>query len=181
MPVLYTLPFPHGRATNRHIDGMCGVAKKQRGLTVDGGCTLGQDTGGVFAHPGHSTGTAPIMTLFIPGTTPENHPPTEACMIHSKQHWGAEIRTLGPVASIRLNKKIPGVPAGAVGCRIQEPGIRGYRWWKTADFSHSAGTAHGAPPWIHTELPFFSYPPSPCPSPPQGRRSPTTPWGTVIK
>ena len=32
------------------------------------------------------------------------------------------------------------------GCRIQDPGIPGYRWWKTADFSHSAGTAHGAPP-----------------------------------
>ena len=27
-----------------------------------------------------------------------------------------------------------------------DPGTRGYRRWKTADFSHSAGTAHGAPP-----------------------------------
>ena len=50
------------------------------------------------------------------------------------------------MASIRLNKKIPGAPAGAVGCRIQDPGAHGYRWWKTADFSHSVGTAHGAPP-----------------------------------
>ena len=33
-----------------------------------------------------------------------------------------------------------------MGCRIQDPGTRGYRWWKTADFSHSACTAHGAPP-----------------------------------
>ena len=40
-------------------------------------------------------------------------------MIHSKQHRG---------------------------CRLQGPETRGYRWWKTADFSHSAGTAHGAPP-----------------------------------
>ena len=32
-------------------------------------------------------------------------------MIHSKQHRG---------------------------CRIQDPGTRGYRGWKTADFSHSA-------------------------------------------
>ena len=31
-----------------------------------------------------------------PTTTPENHPPTE---------WGAEFRTLGTVASIRLKKK----------------------------------------------------------------------------
>ena len=28
-----------------------------------------------------------------------------------------------------------------MGCCIQDPGTRGYRWWKTADFSHSAGTA----------------------------------------
>ena len=41
---------------------------------------------------------------------------------------GAEFRTLGPVASIGLKQKIPGVPAGAVGCRIQDPGTRGYRW-----------------------------------------------------
>ena len=59
---------------------------------------------------------------------------------------GAEFKTLGPLASIRLKTKISGVPAGAVGCRIQDPGTRGYRWWKSADFSHSAGTAHGAPP-----------------------------------
>ena len=44
-------------------------------------------------------------------------------MIHSKQHRG---------------------------CRIQDPGTRGYRGRKTADVSHSAGTAHSAPslsPW----------------------------------
>ena len=61
-----------------------------------------------------------------------------------KTAWGAESRTMGPSASIR-QKKIPGVPAGAVGCRIQDLWSRGYRWWKTADFSHSAGTEHGAP------------------------------------
>ena len=27
------------------------------------------------------------------------------------------------------------------GCRIQDPGTRGYWWWKTAGFWHSAGTA----------------------------------------
>ena len=62
-----------------------------------------------------------------------------------KTAWGADFRTLGPVASIRL-EKIPGVPAGAVGCRIQDPGTHHCRWWKKADFSHSPGTAHGAPP-----------------------------------
>ena len=43
--------------------------------------------------------------------TPANHPPTEACAIHSKLHRG---------------------------CRVQDPGTRGYRGWKAADFSHSA-------------------------------------------
>ena len=37
--------------------------------------------------------------VVYPGNTPENHPPTEACM------GGAEFRPLGPVASIRLKKK----------------------------------------------------------------------------
>ena len=73
--------------------------------------------GGVFAQCGHSAN----YYVVSPGNTPANHPPTGACMIHSKQHRG---------------------------CRIQNPGTRGYRWWKPADFSHSArtGTAHGAPP-----------------------------------
>ena len=34
------------------------------------------------------------------------------------------------------------------GCRMQDPGTRGYRGWKAAAFSHSAGTARGAPPEI---------------------------------
>ena len=49
-----------------------------------------------------------------------------------KGAWGAEFRTL-----IR-QKKMPGVPAGAVGCRLEDAGIRGYRCSKTAGFSHSA-------------------------------------------
>ena len=36
------------------------------------------------------------------------------------------------------------------GCGIQDPGTRDYRRWNTADFSHSAGTAHGAPPLRHS-------------------------------
>ena len=41
-------------------------------------------------------------------------PPTEACTIHSKQRWG---------------------------CGVQVPGTRGYRRWKAAASSHSAGAA----------------------------------------
>ena len=60
-------------------------------------------------------------------------------MTNSKQH-GAQ--NSGPWDKHQTQKEIPGVPAGgAVGCRMQDLGIRGYRWWKTADFSHSAGTA----------------------------------------
>ena len=43
-----------------------------------------------------------------PGNTPANHPPTEVHMIHSKPHRG---------------------------CRVQDPGTRGYRRWKTALFA----------------------------------------------
>ena len=49
-----------------------------------------------------------------PRNTPAHHPPTEACMIHSKQHRG---------------------------CRMQDPGTCGHRRWKTADFAHSTWCA----------------------------------------
>ena len=63
-------------------------------------------------------------------------------MINSKQHRGCRIQDLGTRGKHQTKKQIPGVPAGAVGCRIQDPGICGYRWWKTADFSYRARTAH---------------------------------------
>ena len=45
----------------------------------------------------------------------------------------------------RLEKKNPWCTSR--GCsRIHDPGTHGYRWWKTVDFSHSAGAAHSAPP-----------------------------------
>ena len=73
---------------------------------------------------------------------PCNPPRTEGCMINSIQHGGGcrihDLRTRG---NHQTKKKIPGVPAGAVGCRIQDPGNHGSRWWKTADFPHSAGCA----------------------------------------
>ena len=63
--------------------------------------------------------------VVYPGNTPENHPPTEAYMIHSKQHWGSRIQDPGT----RGKQKNPHVPAeGGVGCRIQDLGICGYRW-----------------------------------------------------
>ena len=83
---------------------------------LEEGCQKKRALGGIFAQRGHSTN----YFLVYPRNTPANHPPTEACMIHSKPHRG---------------------------CRMQDPGSRGYRWWKTADFSHSASTAHSAPPW----------------------------------
>ena len=55
-----------------------------------------QSLGGVFAQRAHSANSY----VVYPGNTPENQPPTEACMIHSKQHRG---------------------------CRLQHPGTRGYR------------------------------------------------------
>ena len=83
-------------------------------------------TKGVFSH----------STNYVvhPGNTPE----TIQCIQNSI--GGAEFRTLGPVASIRLKQKFPGVPAGGgggVGCRLQDSGTRDCRWWKTADFAHS--------------------------------------------
>ena len=95
--------------------------QRQRSLPIIGiaGCWVLRPvsslrTYGAFSH------SANYYAVY-PGNTPENHPPTEPCMIHSKQHRG---------------------------CRIQDPGTRGHRWWKTADFSHSARCAPLVPPCI---------------------------------
>ena len=76
-----------------------------------------------------------------PGNTPETHPPTEACMIHSKPHGDPGTR-----GKHQTKKRNPWCTSR--GCRVQNsrprdpwrPGV------ETAGFSHSAGTAHGAPP-----------------------------------
>ena len=47
--------------------------------------------GGGFAQHTHSA----KYYVVYPGNTPENHPPTEACMIHSKQHRGCRIQDPG--------------------------------------------------------------------------------------
>ena len=97
--------------------------------------------GGAFAQHAHSAN----YYVAYAGNTSESHPPTEACTINLNQHG---VQNSGPwdpwLASDK--KKMPVVPAGAVGGRIQDPGTRGYRWSKTADFSHGARTVHGAPP-----------------------------------
>ena len=69
---------------------------------------------GVAAQRGHSANSY----VVYPGGTPANHPPTEACMIHSKQHRR---------------------------CGVQDPGTRGYRWWKTALFAQRGHSARCAP------------------------------------
>ena len=94
------IPQTRKRVCNAPSPAACG--KSSKGTETD--------TQGAFSH---SAGTAPIITVFIPGTPLQTTPPTEAGMIHSKPHWR---------------------------CRVQDPGIRGYRRWKTADLPH------GAPP-----------------------------------
>ena len=71
-------------------------------------------TMGAFSHDAN-------CYVVYPGNTPANDPPTEACMIHSKQHRGCRIQDPGTGGKHQTNTKIPGVPAGAVGCRIWDP------------------------------------------------------------
>ena len=68
----------------------------------------------------HSAGTAPMITLFIPGT-PLNTTPLQkdVCSIQNSI-GGAEFRTLGPVASIRLKIKSLVYQQGE--CRVQNSG-----------------------------------------------------------
>ena len=102
------------RSTTQHIVAT-GQAWGAPGEPVQRGGGLCCHLGGVFAQRVRGAN----YCVVHPGNTPANHPPTEACTIHSKQHRR---------------------------CRIQDLGTRGYRRWKAADFSHSAGAAHGAPP-----------------------------------
>ena len=63
------------------------------------------------------------------------------------------------------------------GCRAQGPGTRGYRGWKIADFSHSAGTAHGAPPQSAPPCVTFSRVVAPLRGPGQ---SPVLPFACCV-
>ena len=64
----------------------------------------------------HSAGTAPIITVFIPGTPLK----TEACMIHSKQHWGCRIQDPGTRCKHQTKTKNPRCTSR--GCRVQNSG-----------------------------------------------------------
>ena len=70
-------------------------------------------------------------------------------LVYQEGLQGADFRTLEPMAGIRLKKIIPGVPAGAVGCRIQDPGTHGKQQANSGGKQptfRTARAAHGAPP-----------------------------------
>ena len=109
-------------------------------------CKAPEPLGGRFRTARAQRGHSANYYAVYPGNTPENHPPTEICMLNSKQHRECRVQDPGTRGKHQTRKKkSPVYKQGAVGCRIQDPGTRGYRWWKTADFSHSARTAHVRP------------------------------------
>ena len=71
---------------------------------------------------------------------------------------GAEFRTLEPMAGIRLKNIIPGVPAGAVGCRIQDPGTHGKQQANSGGKPPTFRTACGAPPKVLERVCFAFVP-----------------------
>ena len=89
----------------------CTVAVKNFFMTIPGD---------VFAQRRHSAGTAPIITLFIPGTPLKNTHLQKHALSIQNSIWGAEFRTLGPVACIRLKKKSLVYQQG--GGRVQNSG-----------------------------------------------------------
>ena len=69
----------------------------------------------------HSVRTAPLITLFIPGTPLHTPPPYRS--VHDPFKTASGVRgPWDPWQASDFKKKIPGLPAGAVGCRIQDPG-----------------------------------------------------------
>ena len=126
---------------------LVGRARSKGGADAMGGRMPNQGPSCVAIWGGFRTALAQRQLLrCFPGNTPENHPPAEGCTINSKgppkQHGVQNSGPWGPWQASDLKKKNPWCTSRAgVGCRIQDLGIRGYRWCKTADFSHSAGTA----------------------------------------
>ena len=94
--VVYTLFIPYFGCVLLGIDSL-------RGGLAEGNRIFGQR--GRFRTAREQRGHSANYCVAYPGNTPENHPPTEACIIHPKQHWGCKIQDLGPVASIRLKPK----------------------------------------------------------------------------
>ena len=78
-------------------------------------------TQGAFSHSActaqaertHSTN----YCVVYPGNTLENHPPTEACTINSKQHRGCRIQDPGTCGKHHTDKKNPWCTSR--GCRVQ--------------------------------------------------------------
>ena len=84
------------------LQATCSTHKDTHKTTRNTTCALG----GIFAQRGHSAGTAPVITVFIPGTPLKTTPLQKHARSIQTSIGGANFRTLGPVASIRLEKKI---------------------------------------------------------------------------
>ena len=81
--------------------------------------------------PPRNSPPPPPLYVVYPGNTPANHPPTEACMIHSKQHRGCRIQDPGTCGKHQTEKKNPWCTGR--GCRVQ-----------------NAATGGGKPPTLRT-------------------------------
>ena len=75
-------------------------------------------SGGVFTQRAHSAN----YYVNYPRNNPENHPPTEACMIHSKQHRRCRIQDPGTRGKHQTKTKNPWCTGR--GCRVQNSGPR---------------------------------------------------------
>ena len=81
----------------------------------------GGPLGGVFAQRAQRTHSANYYVVY-PGNTPANHPPTEACMIHSEQHRGCGVQDPGTRGKHQTKTKNPWCTSR--GCRVQNSGPR---------------------------------------------------------
>ena len=80
-----------------------------------------------------------------PGNNPENHPPAESCTINLKlKNSNISLNGCCSGRGYRGQNLGPWDPWQARPFNLLN--LPNSRWWRTADFSHSAGTAHGAPP-----------------------------------
>ena len=104
-PDIEAPPFcKHGLSEGPHdIAVLTGVVKSK----------LARAIGGAFAQRGHSA----HYDIVYPGNTSENHPPTEACVIHSKQHRGCRIQDPGTRGKHQTKTKNPWCTSR--GCRVQ--------------------------------------------------------------
>ena len=73
---------------------------------------------GAFSHSRHSVHSANYCAVY-PGTPLENHPPTEACMINSKQPG---VQNSGPWDPWQASKLKKNPRCTTRGCRVQNSG-----------------------------------------------------------